>query len=199
MKPVVRRSLCSRTLAVLVCAGVFMALMAIALLAMAETSPVAKASPGGSDTQLACDTCHTVDLQSHSALGTGNDACRACHANPNMTALQLASGTEVALADSVPLCAECHQARYNAWVSGTHGFPGFQAGKPVGASEPQTTCTTCHDPHEPRVVLTSITKPHPAPAPAPPAPPKDALMMLGISLAVVAGALVVTLVGKGRS
>ena len=171
--------------------------MVLATLAMVQTSPVAKASPG--DTQLACDSCHAVELQSHSALGAGNDACHACHANPNMNALQLASGTEVALANSAPLCAECHQARYNAWVSGTHGFPGFQSGKPVGATEPQTNCTTCHNPHQPRMVLTNITKPHPDPAPAPPAPPKDALMILGISLAVVAGALVVTLAGKDRS
>jgi len=199
----VRREVCrpggSRVLAALVCAGVFVALMVLAGLSMVQISPVVKASPDGGDTQLACDTCHSVELQSHSALGTGNKACHACHANPNMNALQLAGGTEVALANSVPLCAECHQARYSAWVSGTHGFPGFEAGKPVGASEPQTNCTTCHNPHQPRMVLTNITKPHPEPAPAPPAPPKDALMILGISLAVVGGALVVTLAGKGRS
>ena len=183
----------------IICAGVFAVLVTSGVVAMVQTSPVAKASPDAAETALACDTCHSVQLQSHSALGPGNDACHACHANPNMNYLQLASGTEVALANSVPLCAECHQTRYSAWVAGTHGFPGFKKGMPVGANEPQTTCTTCHNPHQPSIVLTSITKPHPQPAPAPPAPPKDALMILGISLTVVAAALVMTVVGRGRS
>jgi hypothetical protein len=182
-----------------ICAAVFLSLLAIAGLAMIQMSPAAKASPDGGDAQMECDACHSVQLQSHSALGSGNGACHACHANPNMNSLQLASGVEVALADSVPLCAECHQARYNAWASGTHGFPGFQSGKPVGANEPQTNCTTCHNPHQPQMVLANITKLHPEPPPSPPAPPKDALMILGISLAVVAGGLVLTLVGKSRS
>ncbi len=178
-----------------VCGAVFASLAVLAIAYILQTSPAVLASP--SETQLDCSSCHSVNLQLHSALGQGNDACRACHANPNMQALQLANGTELALTNSPPLCGECHQARYAAWESGTHGFPGFKAGMPVGGSETQTTCTTCHNPHQPSMVLANITKPHPAPAPAPPSPPKDALIMLGISLAVIAVALVVT-VAQGR-
>ncbi len=178
-----------------VCMAIFASLAVLAIAYSVRTSSNVLASP--SETQLDCSSCHTVGLQSHSALGQGNDACRACHANPNMQALQLANGTELALTNSPPLCGECHQARYAAWESGTHGFPGFKAGMPAGGDGSQTTCTTCHNPHQPSMVLANVTKPHPAPAPAPPAPPKDALIMLGISLAVIAVALVVT-VAQGR-
>jgi hypothetical protein len=177
------------------CSAVLACLAVLALVYSLQTSSNVLASP--SETQLDCSSCHSVELQSHSALGHGNDACRACHANPNMQALQLANGTELTLTNSPPLCAECHQARYAAWEAGTHGFPGFKAGMPAGNDGSQTTCTACHNPHQPRVVLANITKPHPAAAPAPPAPPKDALIMLGISLAVVAVALVVT-IAQGR-
>ena len=189
------RRRCHRLLSLALCLAVFASFAILAIAYAVQTSPKVLASP--SETQLDCSSCHSVDLQSHSALGQGNDACRACHANPNMQALQLANGNELALTNSPPLCGECHQARYAAWESGTHGFPGFKAGTAVGGDGYQTTCTTCHNPHQPRMVLTNITKPHPAPAPAPPAPPKDALIMLGISLAVIAVALVVT-VAQGR-
>jgi hypothetical protein len=171
-------------------------LVGLAAWVLVASSPVAKASP--SDTQLQCDQCHKVELQSHGALGQGNSACHACHANPDMSSLQLANGTELALANSAPLCAECHQARYDAWVTGTHGFAGYKSGMPVDSSGGATDCTTCHNPHEPRIALSGVTKPHPAPAPAPPDPPKDLLIMFGISLVVVAGGIAITIAGRAK-
>jgi hypothetical protein len=124
--------------------------------------------------------------------------CQACHSNPNFEILRLADGTHLALTESAPLCAQCHEQRYEAWVSGTHGFPGFMEGSPPGDASTMTTCTTCHNPHEPRIALKDITRPHPEPVAEPPAIPTDLVMILGISLAVVGGAFVLTLVGRGR-
>ena len=183
----------------LILGGVVIVLIGLfAAVGLISSGSVAKASPN-EEAQLACDTCHTVRLGAHAALGAEeNRACHSCHANPNMSALQLSSGVELALANSAPLCQQCHQQRYQEWVDGTHGFPGYEAGMLSGDPSTSTNCTTCHNPHEPRIILSNITLPHPDPVPAPPSPPKDPLIILGISVGILGIALVGTLWGRAR-
>ena len=57
-----------------------------------------------------------------------------------MTLLRLASGASLPLSASSLRCAQCHQSRYDAWVSGTHGFPAFVEGRPNGVADGATTC-----------------------------------------------------------
>jgi hypothetical protein len=162
------------------------------------SSSVAKAATADGQAGLDCVGCHTVELEAHSKLGSGNQACQTCHASSDMTLLRLANGTALPLSESATVCAQCHPSRYDAWASGTHGFPGFVAGRPTTSADGATTCTACHDPHRPRLAF-DFTKPHPEAAPPPPAPPRDALLMLGITLAAIAGGIVYTVSGRGRS
>jgi hypothetical protein len=126
----------------------------------------------------------------------GSLNCKACHSNPNFEILRLADGTHLALTESAPLCAQCHPARYQAWASGTHGFPGFRSGSPASDPSTSTSCTTCHNPHEPRIALKDITKPHPEPVGAPPSAPTDLVMILGISLGVVGVGFALSLINR---
>jgi hypothetical protein len=144
-------------------AGLFSLLLFSISLLMAGATPVS-ASPANED---------------------GSLKCHACHENPNFEVLRLADGTRLSLDDSAPLCAQCHVSRFEAWTSGTHGFPGFVAGSPAGNPPGSTSCTSCHDPHKPRIVLTDIAKPHPGPVAPPPAIPQDFIIIAGITLGVI--------------
>jgi len=183
------------------CLGVFVGGLALAVwLLLGQAGQVALALPNsdGADSHLDCLSCHNQPLSAHDTLGSGNQACTACHANPNMGYLRLANGTEFSMATPAPLCAECHQQRYQAWQAGTHGFPGYVAGlSPDGATT--TSCTSCHNPHSPRVVETGLTQPHPDPAPPPPPLPTDSFIMIGISVAVLGIALLIALATREKT
>ncbi len=127
---------------------------------------------------LDCLSCHPRDLEYHDVLGTGNNACWSCHDETDMSSLKLANGTLVHPDDSNELCGQCHQARYEAWREGTHGFPGVIA---------EGNCIACHNPHEPQVSLQGKTKQHPEPAPSPPDPPFDFVMIASVSAAFMTG------------
>jgi hypothetical protein len=170
----------------------------VSIVAVAMTYRAAKAAPADGPAALDCVGCHSVRLGAHSKLGSGNQACEACHASADMKLLRLANGTGLPLSSSPLVCAQCHQSRYSAWETGTHGFPGFVGGKPVGAIDGGTTCTACHNAHEPRIAF-DFTKPHPEAVPPPPTPPRDLLFMLGITLAAVAAGVGYTLSGRGQS
>jgi hypothetical protein len=172
----------------------------LAALAVGVFSSPALVSAAITDGQvgLDCVGCHSVPLGAHSKLGSGNQGCQACHSSTDMLLLRLANGAGLPLVNSPLLCAQCHQSRYTAWVSGTHGFPGFREGMSPGSSDGATTCTACHDPHEPRIAF-DFTKAHPAAAPSPAPVPRDLVLMVGISLAVLGGAVAYTLSGRGRS
>ena len=99
-----------------------------------------------------------------------------------MSQLRLANGTQVTLAEANQLCGQCHQARYNAWQEGTHGFPGTTA---------EGKCTDCHDPHQPQMAFLGITKPHPEPTPPSPSPPFDLMMIVIISVVFMTGLTII--------
>jgi len=162
----------------LACGSVSLLLSAGILL----TPAAAMATDNDSAELSRCLTCHQVKLESHDTLGLKNEACWACHAKNDMTRLSLADGSVISRARSSQLCRQCHQKRYKAWAEGTHGVPGTIASVP---------CTGCHDPHQPQIVLTGITKPHPAPASTPPPPPTDALIIVGISVVLMTGASII--------
>ena len=171
--------------------------LGVAVAAWVAAYDVAKAASAEGPVGLDCVSCHNVTLEAHSKLGSGNQACQSCHASTDMTQLRLVNGTDVPLSSSPLLCAQCHQSRYDAWASGTHGFPGLIGGKPSGAVDGGTTCTACHNPHQPRIAF-NFTRPHPNSVAPPPAPPRDLLFILGISLAVVAVGLGYALSGRGQ-
>lgn len=141
----------------------------LALLAYAYVyAPGARAQTQGLD----CISCHKdrLPIDFHDKLGRDNKLCWSCHDGFDMKSLRLADGTLVPRSQSPQLCGQCHQQRYSAWQEGTHGIPGSVAG---------LTCSKCHDPHRPQMVLLGLTKPHPDPAPAPPRPPASALLIIG--------------------
>jgi len=146
---------------------------------------------------LPCLSCHVKVLKGHDKLGEGNQACWSCHYSAGMGTLHLSGGEQIALSDYPKLCAQCHQARYQDWVDGTHGVPGFKEGELEVRGSVNTPCIGCHSPHQPQVALLNITKPHPAPVSPAPAPPRDLIMMVGVSLLIVIGGGVIIRQGGG--
>ncbi len=135
---------------------------------------------------LDCLSCHLRVLKGHDKLGTGSEACWACHYKTEMTTLHLAGGeTQFPLSDFPRLCAQCHQERYKAWEEGIHGVPAWKAGEPAVPGAEKARCVNCHEPHQPQIALLNITQPHPPAEPSPPPPPTQALIMLGIALLVI--------------
>ncbi|MDZ4247271.1 MAG: hypothetical protein U1D67_09155, partial [Dehalococcoidia bacterium] len=73
-----------------------------------------------------------------------------------------------------------------------HGNTGWEGGGVELAGEESKKCVDCHNPHNPRIALLDITKPHPSPkffsgfnpADIPPMP----LALIGISLSILAAA-----------
>lgn len=135
-----------------------------------------------------CLSCHSKTLKGHDKLSSGNDACWLCHDSGDMKKLRLTDGSPLSLADSPKLCGQCHQERYGAWKEGTHGIPGTSDEK----------CTDCHDPHQPQIAFSNITKPHPEDQLSSSPPSFELLMMFGISLLLlIAGGIVVAMRGEG--
>ena len=166
--------------------GITVIVMVVAGFLMVAQTSVANAAPDESKPPLDCLSCHTKILKGHDKLGSGSEACWACHYNTSMTTLHLAGGeTRFPLSDSPQLCAQCHQKRYKAWSEGEHGVPAWKEGEPVIPGVDKAKCVNCHEPHQPQIVLLNITKPHPPPAPSPPSPPSGLLIMLGISLLLI--------------
>ena len=146
-----------------------------------------RADDGAASAIEDCLSCHIRTLELHDKLGSGNQACWACHDSGDMGKLHLADGSQLALSESTRLCAQCHQGRYDSWSEGTHGIPGT-----VAAVE----CTACHDPHQPQIALLDITKPHP-PAQPPPAPPTVALQVMFGTVVLLTIAVVVAVTQRG--
>ncbi|MBI2979917.1 MAG: hypothetical protein HYY41_03715 [Chloroflexi bacterium] len=147
---------------------------------------------------LDCLNCHVRVLKGHDKLGEGSQACLACHDNQRMGVLHLAGGeTRFFLSDYPQLCSQCHQARYQAWAAGTHGVPSWTEEEYGPGYNEKVRCIGCHNPHQPQIVLTNITKPHPSPTPPPPPPPTELLVMVGISFIVVIGTGIIIVRQRG--
>ncbi len=163
-----------------------------------EVAPPVVSPPPESPTPLDCLSHHEKVLKGHDKLGSGSEACWACHLSTKMTTLHLAGGeTQFPLSDFPQLCAQCHQKRYEAWNEGTHGVPAWKEGSLAIRGTEKARCTSCHDPHQPQIVFSGITKPHPPPQPSPSPPSVELLVMLGIPLLLII-AVVVAMVTKGE-
>ncbi len=90
---------------------------------------------------LDCNTCHNVSLSKHNVLGVNASSCLSCHGEIHGLRLRLINGTVYPLDEPVPLCAECHNERFQWWRQGTHG----------ALREAFSPCTDCHNPHDPIV------------------------------------------------
>lgn len=157
------------------------------------------ATPVTSNTQLDCVACHDVKLSGHDKLGSGSTACWSCHTSTSMTTLHLAnSATTFPLTDYPKLCGQCHQQRYQQWLDGTHGNAAWREGDIATRGSEKVACLSCHDPHQPQIVLTNIIKPHPSPVPGSPALPLQPMAMVGISLVIVVGLGVAAVKGGGQ-
>lgn len=141
----------------------------------------------GAPPPLDCLSCHPKKLESHEKLGSGNGACYICHSNTDMEALRLLDSTPLPLTEHPQLCGQCHQKRYDAWKAETHGIPGPSKEK----------CASCHNPHQPQIVLANITMPHPASQPPPSQHSPVLLTLLGLSI-LFAVAVGVALMRKGE-
>lgn len=129
--------------------------------------PTPRVATGGTDAQgravtVACSTCHQTTApnprlrsgaeltQFHQGLDYrhGSLTCLSCHDARNYDRLRLADGTELAFAETMALCAQCHGQKRRDYEHGAHG--GMQGFWDL-ARGPRTrnSCVHCHDPHAP--------------------------------------------------
>ncbi|MBI2851512.1 MAG: hypothetical protein HYX84_00175 [Chloroflexi bacterium] len=171
----------------------FLAIAGATLFFFGPTSVLAEEA----EEPLQCLTCHSQVLIGHDKLGEGSQACWSCHLSTQMKTLHLASGqVKFPLSESPRLCAQCHQKRYDAWLSGTHGVPAWREGDPEVRGSEKAICAQCHNPHRPQVVLTSITLSHPDAVPQPPEIPVN--LLLGVAGSFVLIVAVVIWKGGGK-
>ncbi len=143
-------------------AGAIVIVIGVVGLLVVPSTPTVNAAPEP-DKPLECLRCHTRVLESHDKLGSGSEACWACHDSTNMEMLRLLDETRLSLANSPQLCGQCHQKRYAAWQEGTHGVLAWKEGEPgiPGAEKPK--CIDCHNPHQPQMEPSRIIKLYPPP------------------------------------
>ena len=139
---------------------------------------------------LDCLGCHPRQMQYHDKLGLGNKACWVCHDSTDMKILHMPDGDTLTLDNSAPLCGQCHSARYQAWLDGTHGFP------VADPNAPKPQCSACHHQHAPQVVFADITLPHPSPQPTPNQPSAGLLFLLGAASVLLASLGIVLVKGR---
>lgn len=119
----------------------------------------------GNPVGVACSTCHAdraalvdkpmiehaADLKEfHTELKFehGTLTCSSCHHPDDRDQLRLSNGTEVAFADVMNLCAQCHGTQYRSYENGAHGgmtgYWDLSRGPRV-----RNNCVACHNPHAP--------------------------------------------------
>lgn len=189
------------------------AVIAVGIAASIVLSPVDSVSAATPPMPMEeCMACHLPEdpipdvprpkvLRGHDILGEGNEACMVCHDkdNEHLGLLNLVDDeTLIPKEEPSQLCGICHELRYKAWQAGTHGSLEWKEGEPGVPGAMKKTCIDCHDPHQPQIVLLSITKPHPEPAPSPASLPGTPFKVLGlVLLAVIGFGSAVAVAGKG--
>jgi hypothetical protein len=85
-----------------------------------------------------CTDCHSIEMKRHRIPVK---PCKACHSN-DMTTLTMNDGTVISWDESDPLCGQCHQQEYKAWLVGGHYMADYE-------------CIACHNAHsEDKTTLT---------------------------------------------
>jgi hypothetical protein len=103
--------------------------------------------PGVPD--LTCLGCHDYDMETHTIMGTDDENCLICHDEIYMSRLHLLNGTDVPIDDATLICAQCHENIYYEWQTGLHS----------NAFETGETCTDCHSPMRPYIVIDATLPP----------------------------------------
>jgi hypothetical protein len=120
----------------------------------------------GRDIRVACVTCHGLRdgktafpesaakvREFHVGLTVqhGTLSCASCHVTRTAGApmLHLSNGTELATADALLLCAQCHGPKYQDYVHGSHGGMNGYWDLSRGPRL-RNHCVDCHDPHAPK-------------------------------------------------
>lgn len=124
----------------------------VAVVSLFAHSSIVSATPEG-EAPLDCLRCHTRVLKNHDQLGSGSEACWACHDKRTIGMLNLSDGTQLPLADSNKLCGECHSDRYEAWKKGKHGVLAQSKGKSENLGGRRPKCVGCHSAHQPKIKL----------------------------------------------
>ena len=124
----------------------------VAVVSLFAHSAIVSAAPEG-EAPLECLRCHTRVLKDHDKLGSGSEACWACHDKRTIGMLNLSDGTQLPLADSNKLCGECHSDRYEAWKKGKHGVLAQSKGKSENLDGRRPKCVGCHSAHQPKIKL----------------------------------------------
>jgi hypothetical protein len=124
-----------------------------------------KTDNAGRQLRVACVTCHSLREQKphfperaenlrefHVGLKVehGKLACTACHVDRagGVAKLHLADGTELATADTMRLCAQCHGPKFSQYEHGAHG--GMNGYWDLSRGDRlRNHCVDCHDPHFP--------------------------------------------------
>jgi hypothetical protein len=118
-------------------------------------------SPVLSSENFPCSRCHAdrqpvtnkKELQFHTEIKVQDhlekdQRCLDCHDPDAPDVLRLSDGTKVDFTTSYKLCRQCHRSIYKAWQLGVHG-------KRTGNWDDQRIqyfpCTSCHNPHRPRL------------------------------------------------
>jgi hypothetical protein len=108
-----------------------------------------------------CSRCHAdrqpatnkKELQFHTEIILQDhlekdQSCLDCHDPDAPDLLRLSDGAKVDFTTSYKLCRQCHRSIYKAWQLGVHG-------KRTGNWDDQRIqyfpCTSCHNPHRPRL------------------------------------------------
>jgi formate-dependent nitrite reductase cytochrome c552 subunit len=131
---------------------------------------LASSDPQQRTAEVACSTCHSIrppNLENRSAstldefhqrleFAHGQLACYSCHNPSNSETLRLADGSEVAYAEVLTLCSQCHSKQAESFAHGAHG--GMNGHWDLSRG-PQTknNCIDCHDPHSPKYPQMVVT------------------------------------------
>lgn len=94
---------------------------------------------------------HEIELEIHDILGSGEQACLACHASPQADPgkLILPDGSLVDITGDVSrVCQRCHFQKYREWEAGIHG-----------RGEAKCSAAGCHDPHTPSWIYIAALPP----------------------------------------
>jgi hypothetical protein len=120
----------------------------------------------GRDIRVPCVTCHGLRdagagfpekaeklREFHVGLTVqhGTLSCASCHVTRTGGApmLRLSDGTEIATADTLLLCAQCHGPKYQDYLHGSHGGMNGHWDLSRGPRL-RNHCVDCHDPHAPK-------------------------------------------------
>ena len=136
----------------------------VAVVSLFAHSAIVSATPEG-EAPLDCLRCHTRVLKNHDQLGSGSEACWACHDKRTIGMLNLSDGTQLPLADSNKLCGECHLDRYEAWKKGKHGVLAQSKVKSENLGGRKPKCVGCHSAHQPKIKLSKGIIPLPPATP----------------------------------